>query len=87
MRQARQARPANEPPMRALVEAIRETWAGLDAESVTALRVRLRVVAAASGLSGAIERNSEATITALIGASVLLLRDQVTRCGLGAAAA
>ncbi|MDR0591755.1 MAG: TetR/AcrR family transcriptional regulator [Bifidobacteriaceae bacterium] len=62
------ARPVNEQPMRAVVEAVREAWAGLDAESTAALRVRLRMVAAASGLGGAIERNSEETITALIGA-------------------
>ncbi len=58
-------RPADEPPMRALAEGVREAWASIDAVSSAGLRDRLRIVAAASGLDGAIERNSTATIGAL----------------------
>lgn len=68
MAEAVRVRPAPEPPMRALAEGIRQTWAEIDAESIAALRLRLRMVVAASSLRGAVERNSEVTITALIGA-------------------
>lgn len=59
------ARPAGEPPMRALTEGIRQTWTHLDSETLAQLRIRLRLVAEASGLRGAVERNSAQTITAL----------------------
>lgn len=66
--EAVRARPKDEPPVRAVAEGIRQTWAEVDAESIAALRVRLRMVVAATSLRGAVERNSEATITALSGA-------------------
>jgi AcrR family transcriptional regulator len=62
------ARPLDEPPMRALAEGIRQAWATVDSDSVDALRVRLKIVVEANSLQGAIERNSTATITALVGA-------------------
>lgn len=55
------ARPADEAPMRAVVESVRQTLAGLSDEVVPALRQRLRIVAEAPGLAGALERNSAAT--------------------------
>lgn len=58
-------RPEEEPPMRALAEGIREAWAEVDSDSMHALRIRLRMVAA-SNLRGAVERNSQATIAALV---------------------
>lgn len=66
MAEAVRARPAGELPMRALVEGIRQTWAEIDAEATRGLRVRLRMIAEASSLQGAVERHSEATITALV---------------------
>lgn len=59
------SRPADETPMRALAEGIRSTWAELAADSISDLRTRLRMIAEASSLRGAIERNSEETIAAL----------------------
>lgn len=58
-------RPAGEPPMRALAEGIRTTWADLDADNIGELRVRLRIIARANSLRGAAERNSTDTIAAL----------------------
>ncbi|WP_454083875.1 TetR/AcrR family transcriptional regulator [Georgenia sp. Marseille-Q6866] len=55
------ARPSDEAPMRAVVEAVRETLAGLSEEVVPVLRQRLRIVAEAQSLDGALERNSAAT--------------------------
>ena len=66
--QAVQKRPADEPPMRALAEGIRQTWTEIDADSTRELRVRLRLIAEAESLRGAIERNSEATVAALVDA-------------------
>jgi len=54
-------RPADETPMRAVVEAVRATLAGLSDEVVPVLRQRLRIVAQARSLDGALERNSAAT--------------------------
>lgn len=62
------ARPVDEAPMRALAEGIRQAWTTVDAGSIADLRRRLRIVAAATSLRGSIERNSAATITALVGA-------------------
>lgn len=56
--------------MRALAEGIRRAWGGIDADGVHAQRVRLRIIAEATTLRGAIERNSEATIAALTGALI-----------------
>ncbi|MDN5789474.1 MAG: TetR/AcrR family transcriptional regulator [Micrococcales bacterium] len=64
------SRPADEPPMRALAEGIRAAWLGLDTEQVAELRVRLRIAAGATTLSGALERNSVETVTALTAALV-----------------
>lgn len=61
-------RPADELPMRALAEGVRETWAELDADSTSELGARLRLIAEANSLRGAIEHNSETTIRALQGA-------------------
>lgn len=61
-------RPVDEPPMRALAEGIRQTWAKVDSDSTRALRTRLRMIVEATSLRGALERNSEKTITALSGA-------------------
>ncbi|MDA2804744.1 TetR/AcrR family transcriptional regulator [Nocardiopsis suaedae] len=68
MAEAVRARPAEEPPMRALAEGIRRAWAGIDADSARDLRIRLRIIAEASSLHGALERNSGETIAALAGA-------------------
>ncbi|PYG00937.1 transcriptional regulator, TetR family [Georgenia satyanarayanai] len=59
------ARPADETPMRAVVESVRETWAELSDEVVPVLRQRLRIVAEAQSLDGALERNSAATATVI----------------------
>lgn len=66
MAEAVRMRPAEEPPMRALAEGVRQSWTEIDAETTHELRVRLRVIAEASSLRGAVERNSEATTAALI---------------------
>jgi len=68
MAEAVRTRPADEPPMRSLTEGIRQTWSEIDADSIRELRVRLRMIAEASSLHGAIERHSEATIAALVDA-------------------
>jgi AcrR family transcriptional regulator len=72
MAAAVRARPPHEPAMRALVEGIRQAWQQVDAESTRELRNMLRIVAQTPALHGAIERNSEETIVALVGA----LRDR-----------
>lgn len=59
-------RPADEPPMRALTEGVRQAWAHIDSDSIRQLRVRLTVIVEATSLRGAIERNSDVTVTALI---------------------
>lgn len=59
------ARPAREFAMQALAEGIRQAWMQVDAASVEVLRDRLRIVAQTPSLRGAIERSSEATVTAL----------------------
>jgi AcrR family transcriptional regulator len=67
-------RPADEPPMRALTAGIRQVWRELDADATAELRNRLRIVAASSGLHGAIERSSAASVDALDAA----LQDRAT---------
>lgn len=68
MADAVRARPAGESPMRALAEGIGGALAEVDSGTAHALRARLRMVAAASSLQGAVERSSGATIAALVGA-------------------
>ena len=59
-------RPAGEPAMAALAEGIREALKGIDHEAAAGLRIQLRIIAATPSLRGAIERNSDATVGALI---------------------
>lgn len=66
MAEAVRTRPADELPMRALAEGIRQVWVEIDAETTRGLRVRLRMIAEAESLRGAIERHSDATIAALV---------------------
>jgi len=68
MAEAVQARPESEPAMRALVEGIRQAWGQVDAASTRELRDLLQIVAQTPTLRGAVERNSDHTATALIGA-------------------
>lgn len=68
MADAVRSRPEHESPMRALATGIGAVWSTLDAESTDALRDRLTVIAQSPALSGAIERGSAATITALAAA-------------------
>lgn len=59
------SRPRGEPAMRALAEGIRQAWRQVDPESTQFLREVLRIVAHTPALTGAIERNSQGTITIL----------------------
>ena len=59
------SRPGGEPAMRALAEGIRQAWREVDPESTQLLREVLRIVAHTPALTGAIERNSNETITVL----------------------
>ena len=68
MAESVRARPEHEPAMQALAQGIRHAWGQLDGESTEALRVVLRIVAGTPTLQGAIERNSEKTIAALVDA-------------------
>src|SRR5699024_832983 len=68
MAEAVRARPAHESAITAVVEGIRQALTQVDDGAVGALRERLRIVAQAPVLRGAIERNSERTIHALIAA-------------------
>ncbi|WP_223403190.1 TetR/AcrR family transcriptional regulator [Occultella gossypii] len=63
-------RPAEERPMRAVVEGIRAAWRDVDPDDAAHLRTRLRIVAEAATLRGALERNSEATVAALTDALI-----------------
>lgn len=65
MAEAVRARPAHEPPMRALAEGIRQAWGQVDVEVGGEQRDRLRILAANPSLRGAIERSSQATVSAL----------------------
>ena len=51
--------------MRALAEGIRQTWYQIDADSTRELSLRVRMIAEASSLRGAIERHKAATIVTL----------------------
>ncbi|MBL0777933.1 AcrR family transcriptional regulator [Streptomyces sp. CZ24] len=62
------ARPPQEHPMRAAAEGIRTVWRQLPEDQVESVRERIRIIAGAKGLHGAIERNSRATVDALVGA-------------------
>lgn len=66
MDEAVRSRPAGEQAMTALVEGIREAVTQIDAEGMHGLRDRLRVIAQTPSLRGAIERNSEETVTTLV---------------------
>ncbi|MGC5617733.1 TetR/AcrR family transcriptional regulator, partial [Georgenia sp. Z1491] len=70
MADAVRVRPADESLMRALAEGVRAAWTQVEDADVEALRERLRIIAQTPTLRGAIERGSEATITALAGALV-----------------
>lgn len=65
MAAAVRARPAEEANMRALAEGIRQAWMHISADDAELLRNRLRIIAEAPVLRGAIERNNEETIAAL----------------------
>lgn len=70
MAEAVRSRPEIEPAMLALTEGIRQALAHVHEESVQTLRGLLRVVAATPTLRGAIERNSEETVAALVDALI-----------------
>lgn len=70
MADAVRQRPADEPPMRAVAEGIRQAWSGVDADSADALRARLHIIADSKTLQGALERNSARTVEALTAALV-----------------
>lgn len=56
--------------MRALAEGFGQALAGIDSDGILALRRRLTLVAQATTLQGAMERNSDATIAALVAALI-----------------
>lgn len=68
MAEAVRARPAHEPAMTALTDGIRQVWVQVDAETTRMLRDQLRIIARAPTLHGAIERNSDETVAALVAA-------------------
>ncbi len=68
MAEAVRTRPAHEAPMQALTAGILKAWQTIDAQTVQALRERVRIIARTPVLRGAIERNSETTISALAAA-------------------
>lgn len=65
MAEAVRARPADESLMRALAEGIRQAWTHVGAADAELLRDRLRIIAEAPKLRGAIARNNEDTVVAL----------------------
>lgn len=77
MAEAVGVRPADESLMRALAEGVRVAWAQVEDSDIEALRKRVRIIAQTPTLRGAIERGSEATITALAGALVDRGADEV----------
>lgn len=66
MADAVRTRPEHEPPMRAVTAGIGEVWSRIDRETASALRDRLRLIAQTPKLRGAIERNSETTVSVLV---------------------
>ncbi|MHC8564140.1 TetR/AcrR family transcriptional regulator [Streptomyces albidoflavus] len=52
------ARPPQEHPMRAAARVIRAVWRQLPEDQVESVRERVRIIAGAKGLHGAIERNT-----------------------------
>lgn len=58
-------RPVTEKPMRAVCEGIREAWTTMAVSEMADLRWLLGVVSGTRSLRGAVERNSERTISAL----------------------
>lgn len=58
-------RPVTENPMRAVAEGIRQAWSTMAAPEVANLRWLLGVVAGTPSLQGALERNSDQTVSAL----------------------
>lgn len=68
--EAVRARPADEHPMTAVVEGIRQAWSGIADTEFAGLRQRLRIIASAKGLAGALERSSSATIDAIADALI-----------------
>lgn|SRR5699024_698243 len=63
-------RPRSEPPMQAVTEGIRHAWNSVGTPDVEALRTRLRIIAEAAALKGAIERRSAETVEAIVDALV-----------------
>lgn len=68
MAKAVRERPEEESPMQALTAGIGQVWHTIDDDALRTLRGRLRIIARAPALRGAIERNSETTAGALAGA-------------------
>lgn len=68
MADAVRARPPDESAMRALIEGLRDAWSLVELDGAQSMRDRLLLIAQTPALSGAIERNSAGTITALVDA-------------------
>lgn len=54
-------RPAGEPPLRAVAEAIRQTWSQVSPQVADALRTRLAIIAGATSLRGAQDTHAATT--------------------------
>lgn len=65
MAEAVRVRPADEKPMRAVAEGVRDAWTTVDMSEMTDLRWLLSVVSDTPSLRGAFERNSKQTTAAL----------------------
>lgn len=65
MADAVRGRPADESPMRAVAEAVRASWSAIPGDAAAQLRTRLRIIAGAPSLQGALDRSGAATVTAL----------------------
>jgi AcrR family transcriptional regulator len=63
-------RPVDEAPMCAIIEGIRQVLTQVELGNTRLLRERLRIVTQTPSLLGAIERNSDKTVTALVSALV-----------------
>ncbi len=70
MAEAVRERPSDESAVHAVVGGIRQALEHVDDEVAGALRHRLRIVAQTPSLRGAVERNSETTVAALVDALV-----------------